>query len=52
MDLVFAGTGVRYLLEFSQNTTPTPLDDPEIKVIDIEFHLKVFVYNYVDNTWT
>ena len=52
MDLVSSGTDVRYWLDFSQNTTPTPLDDPEIKVIDIEFYLKDFVYIYVYNTWT
>ena len=43
MDLV--STDVRYLLVFSQNTIPTPLGDPEVKVIIVEFYLKGFVYN-------
>ena len=45
MDLV--STDVRYLLVFSQNTCtiPTPLGDPEVKVIIVEFYLKGFVYN-------
>ena len=52
MDLVCTGTDVRYLVQFSQNTTPIPLGVLEVKVIDIEFYLKVFIYNYVENTWT
>lgn len=32
--------------------TPTPLSDLEVKVIDIKFSLKIFVYKYVDNAWT
>ena len=52
MDLVSTGADVRYLLEFSQNTTPFQLGYPEVMVTDIELYLKAFVYNYVDNTWT
>ena len=48
MDLASTWIDVGYLLEFSQNTTP--LGDPEVKVIDIEFCPKAFVYNCVDNT--
>ena len=42
MDLVCTGTDVRYLVEFSQNTSPIPLGVSEVKVIDIEFYLKSF----------
>ena len=55
MDLVSTGTDFRYLLEFSvflsfrfsQNTTPNPLDDLEVQVIDIVHYLKASVYNYM-----
>ena len=43
MDLVF--TDIRYLLEFSQNTNPTPLGDAEVKVIIVNF-----LFITVDNT--
>ena len=49
MDLISTQTGVRCLLELSQNNIPTPLVDSEvIMVTDIEFYLKAFIYNCVE----
>ena len=36
-------TGLRFL----QQTSPIPLDELEVKLIDLEFHRKAFDYKYV-----